>query len=46
MLGKPFVFGAMVSPEMATTQHLDQAHFETLVGGKPWVSPDSKEAAK
>ena len=25
---------------------LDQAHFEALVGGKPWVSPDGKEAGK
>ncbi|MEO8160899.1 MAG: pitrilysin family protein [Arenimonas sp.] len=46
VLGKPFVFGAMVSPQMASEQHLDQAHFEALVGGKPWVAPDMKEASK
>ena len=39
VLGKPFVFGAMVSPEMARAQHLDQAHFDALVGGKPWSAP-------
>lgn len=39
VLGKPFVFGAMVSPEMAKDMHLDQAHFEILVGGKPWAAP-------
>lgn len=39
VLGKPFVFGAMVSPEMAKGMHLDQAHFDTLVGGKPWAAP-------
>jgi zinc protease len=46
MLGKPFVFGAMVSPDMASKQGLDQAHFETLVGAKPWVAPEMQEAAK
>jgi zinc protease len=46
MLGKPFVFGAMVSPEMVKDQHLDQAHFETMVGGKPWVAPTDMEAGK
>jgi zinc protease len=46
VLGKPFVFGAMVSPQMAKEQHLDQAHFETLVGGKPWVAPAGTEAGK
>jgi zinc protease len=40
MLDKPFVFGAMVSPQMAKDQHLDQAHFDALVGGKPWVAPE------
>ncbi len=44
VLGKPFVFGAMVSPQMASEQKLDQAHFEALVGAKPWVAPDAKEA--
>jgi len=46
VLGKPFVFGAMVSPDMASKQGLDQAHFETLVGAKPWVAPEMQEAAK
>jgi zinc protease len=46
MLGKPFVFGAMVSPEMVKDQHLDQAHFEAMVGGKPWVVPTGTEAGK
>jgi zinc protease len=46
MLGKPFVFGAMVSPEMVKDQHLDQAHFEAMVGGKPWVAPTGTEAGK
>jgi zinc protease len=32
VLGKPFVFGAMVSPQMARELHLDQAHFERLAG--------------
>jgi len=40
------VFGAMVSPDMATKQGLDQAHFEALVGAKPWVAPEMQEAAK
>jgi zinc protease len=44
VLGKPFVFGAMVSPQMAKDAHLDQAHFDTLVGAKPWISPEAKEA--
>ena len=39
VLDKPFVFGAMVSPEMSKELHMDQAHFETLVGAKPWVAP-------
>lgn len=28
----PFVFGALVSPELAAAGHLDQAHFEQLLG--------------
>jgi zinc protease len=32
VLGKPFVFGAMVSPQMIDKQQLDQKHFATLVG--------------
>ena len=39
VLGKPFVFGVMVSPEMASGMHLDQAHFDALVGAKTWVAP-------
>src|SRR5207253_2014536 len=31
VLGKPFVFGAMLSPEMAQ-KGLDRAHFEKLAG--------------
>ena len=46
VLGKPFVFGAMVSPQMVKEQHLDQAHFEAMVGGKPWVAPKGTEAGK
>ena len=46
ILVSSFVFGAMVSPEMKSAQHLDQAHFEALVGGKPWVAPETAEAAK
>ena len=45
VLDKPYVLGAMVSPEMAKSG-LDQAHFEQLVGAKPWVQPDSKETGK
>jgi zinc protease len=44
VLGKPFVFGAMVSPQMVKEQHLDQAHFESMVGGKPWVAADAEGA--
>jgi zinc protease len=32
VLGKPFVFGAMVSQKMVSDLHLDQRHFEQLVG--------------
>jgi zinc protease len=46
VLGKPFVFGAMVSPEFDKDLHLDQAHFEKLVGGKPWVAPSQPESSK
>ena len=45
ILGKPFVFGALVSPQMAKEQHLDLAHFEALIGAKPWVQP-AEEAPK
>ncbi|MCC6524828.1 MAG: insulinase family protein [Polyangiaceae bacterium] len=38
VLGKPFVLGALVSPE-AAKGGLDQAHFEALVGAKPYVPP-------
>jgi len=34
VLGKPFVFGAMLSPEMAA-RGLDRAHFEKLAGVPP-----------
>ena len=44
VLGKPFVFGAMVSPQISKEQRLDQAHFEKLVGGKPWKAPDTDPA--
>jgi zinc protease len=40
VLGKPFVFGAMLSPEMAQ-KGLDRAHFEGLAG-----VPPSKEKPK
>ncbi|MBS2024841.1 MAG: insulinase family protein [Deltaproteobacteria bacterium] len=43
ILGKPMVLGALVSPEMVKEKHLDLAHFEALVGGKPWVAPEPKE---
>jgi len=32
VLGKPFVFGVMVSPQMASELHLDRAHFERIAG--------------
>jgi zinc protease len=32
VLGKPFVFGVMVSPKMVKEHRLDKAHFETLLG--------------
>ena len=31
VVGKPYVFGAMVAPEMK----LDKKHFETLIGAAP-----------
>jgi hypothetical protein len=34
----------MVSPEFAKDLHLDQAHFEKLVGGNPWQAPDTSPA--
>jgi zinc protease len=47
MLGKPFVFGALVSPDMAKAGGLDLAHFEKLVGGRDWVMPtDVAEAGR
>jgi zinc protease len=44
VLGKPFVFGVLVSPEMVKEKHLDAAHFEQLLGAKPWVRPDEPAA--
>jgi len=35
VLGKPYVFGAMLSPEEAKREGLDQAHFEKLLGIAP-----------
>jgi zinc protease len=32
VLGKPYVFGVMVSPEMQQKRGLDAAHFESLLG--------------
>jgi zinc protease len=50
VVGKPYVFGALVSPEMIKEKHLDQAHFESLLGiskgGAPAHSTSKKEAAK
>ena len=42
ILGKPFVFGALVSPQMVSDAHLDQAHFEQLVGARPWNAPQDE----
>lgn len=43
VLGKPFVFSVMLSPDLAKTG-LNQAHFEKLVGAKPWPAPKSAAA--
>lgn len=43
VIGKPMVFGAMVSPQMVKELHLDQAHFEQIVSGKTWVAPSAPE---
>jgi zinc protease len=45
VLEKPFVFGVLVSPEMVKEKHLDAAHFEQLLGAKPWVQPVEPAAA-
>jgi zinc protease len=48
VLGKPFVFSVMLSPNLVKTG-LNQAHFEKLVGARPWrnsVSTTPAEAAK
>lgn len=46
VLGKPFVFGALVSPEMAKAGGLNTTHFKKLVGGRNWVTPaDAAEAS-
>jgi zinc protease len=44
VLGKPFVLGVLLSPEMVKEQHLDEAHFDALVSGKPWVEPGAKSS--
>ena len=45
VLGKPYVLAVLVSPEMAKEQHLDQAHFEALVGAKPYAPPEPDQPA-
>jgi zinc protease len=35
----PFVFGAMLSPELSASAHLDAAHFERLLGLEPQKAP-------
>jgi predicted Zn-dependent peptidase len=35
----PFVFGALVSPELSASAHLDAAHFERLLGLEPPKAP-------
>lgn len=40
VLGKPFVFSVMLSPNLAKSG-LNQAHFEKLVGAKPWLAAGS-----
>lgn len=47
MIGHPFVFGVMVSPEMAKEKNLDQAHFESLMGlaGASRARPGSRKGA-
>lgn len=42
VLGKPFVFGAMVSPQMAERLHLDRAHFERIAGLSTTASASTK----
>jgi zinc protease len=39
VLGRPFVFGVLVSAQMVKEQHLDAGHFEQLLGARPWVQP-------
>ena len=39
VLGKPFVFGALVSPEMASKGGLNTPHFEQLVSARYWTAP-------
>jgi predicted Zn-dependent peptidase len=45
VLEKPFVFGALVSPEMANAGGLSIPHFEKLVGGRFWVTPGAATEA-
>jgi len=35
----PFVFGALISPELSASAHLDTAHFERLLGLEPQKTP-------
>jgi hypothetical protein len=44
VLGKPFVFGSLFSPEMAT-KGLTQAHLESLAGLTPGAAPTTAKAA-
>ena len=43
VIGKPFVFSVMLPPGMVKSG-LNQAHFEKLVGAKPWPAPKSDAA--
>jgi zinc protease len=45
VLGKPFVLGAMVSPEMEQKVGLGRAHFERLLGIPVTLVPAAKPAA-
>jgi zinc protease len=46
VLGKPFVFGAMVSPEMERRAGLGRAHFEALLGIPVTAPPVPKEVSR
>jgi zinc protease len=45
VVGKPYVLTVMVSPE-AAKRGLDLAHFEKLIGAKPWKEPKASAPVK